>query len=78
MGLWPTRGNENRRCRPREGGDPLLVRNTMDSRFRGNDVSFGGVIMGLWPTRGNENQRRRPRESGGPSFACDGFPLSRE
>jgi len=25
MGLWPTRGNENHRCRPRESGDPLPV-----------------------------------------------------
>jgi hypothetical protein len=25
MGLWPTRGNENLRCRPRESGDPLSV-----------------------------------------------------
>jgi len=27
------------RRRPRESGGPLLVRNTMDSRFRGNDVN---------------------------------------
>ena len=26
MGLWPTRGNKNRRCRPRESGDPLPAR----------------------------------------------------
>jgi len=25
MGHWPTRGNENRRRRPRESGDPLSV-----------------------------------------------------
>ena len=25
MGLRPTRDNENRRCRPRESGDPLSV-----------------------------------------------------
>jgi hypothetical protein len=38
MGLWPTRANENRRPRrPRESGGPLLVRNTMDYRLRGND-----------------------------------------
>ena len=27
------------RRHPRESGGPLLVRNTMDSRFRGNDVN---------------------------------------
>jgi len=42
MGLWPTRSNENQR-RPRESGDPFSVRNTMDSRLRGNDVVFGGA-----------------------------------
>jgi len=26
MGLWPTRGNENQRRRPRESGDPLSVK----------------------------------------------------
>jgi hypothetical protein len=29
---------------PLESGRPLLVRNTMDSRFRGNDVIFGGAV----------------------------------
>jgi hypothetical protein len=38
MGLWPTRGNENLRRRPRAGGDPSWVGRTMDSRFRGNDT----------------------------------------
>jgi hypothetical protein len=28
---------------PRESGGPLLVRNTMDSRIRGNDVIFKGL-----------------------------------
>ena len=42
MSLWPTRGNENQRCHPRESGGPLLVRNTMDSRGRGNEVFFRG------------------------------------
>ena len=44
MGFWPTRGNENQRCRPRESGDPLRVGSVMDSRFRGNGVH--GVIFG--------------------------------
>ena len=66
--------NENQR-RPREGGDPWWVGTKMDSRLRGNDVTFagmtspgvtfGGVSMGLWPTRGNENPRR-PRAGGDP------------
>jgi hypothetical protein len=38
----PPRGNENQRRHPRESGGPLLVRNTMDSRFPGNDVFFEG------------------------------------
>ena len=39
MGLRPTHRDENRRPRrPRESGDPCLV----DSRFRGNDVTFDG------------------------------------
>jgi len=37
MGLWPDRGNENQR-RPHESGDPSSVQ--MDSRLRGNDVTF--------------------------------------
>jgi hypothetical protein len=41
MGLRPIPRNENHmRRHPREGGGPLLVRNTMDSRFRGIDVIF--------------------------------------
>ena len=51
MGLRPTRANENPlRRRPREGGGPFSVWNTMDSRLRGNDdrgVIFGRVFMGL-------------------------------
>jgi hypothetical protein len=42
MSLWPTRGNENQHRHPRESGGPLLVRNTMDSRGRGNEVFFRG------------------------------------
>ena len=39
MGLRPTETDQNQlRCHPRESGGPLLVRSTMDSRFRGNDV----------------------------------------
>jgi hypothetical protein len=44
MGLRPARRNENHpRRHPRESGGPFSVRNTMDSRFRGNDVIFGGA-----------------------------------
>ncbi len=40
MGRWPLRTNENRLSRrPRESGGPLFVRDTMDSRLRGNDES---------------------------------------
>jgi hypothetical protein len=56
MGLQPTRANENHpRRHSRESGGPFSVRNTMDSRFRGNDVIFGRVSVGLWPTRVHEN-----------------------
>jgi hypothetical protein len=56
MGLQPTRANENHpRRHPRESGGPFSVRNTMDSRLRGNDVIFGGVSMDLRPTRVHEN-----------------------
>jgi hypothetical protein len=30
---------------PREGGGPCLVWNTMDSRFRGNDVATGSAVL---------------------------------
>jgi hypothetical protein len=44
MGLQPTRANENDpRRHPRESGGPFSVRNTMDSRLRGNDTE--GVIF---------------------------------
>ena len=63
MGLRSTHRDEShKRCRPRVSGDPRPV----DSRFRGNDVTFDEVIMGLRPARGNENPSRHPRASGGP------------
>ena len=41
MGLQPTRANENHpRRHPRESGGPFSVWNTVDSRLRGNDVTF--------------------------------------
>jgi hypothetical protein len=41
MGLRPRQSNEKHITRhPRECGGPSPVRNTMDSRFRGNDVTF--------------------------------------
>ena len=41
MGLRPTQRNEeHNRRRLRESGGPALVRETMDSRFRGNDADF--------------------------------------
>ena len=35
----------------------------MDSRFRGNDVTFNGALMGPQPTQGDENPspRRTPK-----------------
>jgi hypothetical protein len=45
MGLQPARANENHpRRHPSESGGPFSVRNTMDSRLRGNDAE--GVIFG--------------------------------
>ncbi len=47
MDLWPTRANENHtRRHPRESGGPFSVRDTMDSRLRGNDMTFGGAAGG--------------------------------
>jgi hypothetical protein len=46
MGLRSTRRDERyKRCRPRVSGDPRPV----DSRFRGNDVTFDGVKRGISP-----------------------------
>jgi hypothetical protein len=33
----------------------------LDSRFRGNDGTFDGVIMGLRPTPGNESRAEELR-----------------
>jgi len=45
MGLPPTRANENHPHRhPRESGGAFSVRNTRDSRLRGNDVIFGEAV----------------------------------
>ena len=64
MGLGPTHRAES--CqprRPRAGGDPRGV----DSRLRGNELTFDGVPMGQRPTHGNENPHcRRPRAGGDP------------
>jgi hypothetical protein len=66
MGLWPTQRNENHIPRhPRESGGPLLVRNTMDSRFSGNDVIFERAKreISLWffLPRFNPTQSEIPR-----------------
>jgi hypothetical protein len=67
MGLRPTYRNESQPfVTPRRGG--LGHQKELDSRFRGNDVTFDGVSMGPRPARGNENPHPcRPRETGGPS-----------
>jgi hypothetical protein len=68
MGLPPTRANENHPCRhPRESGGPFSIRNTMDSRLRGNDVIFGGAGV---------HRSKRPRAST-EKLAC-GVPGSRK
>jgi hypothetical protein len=52
---------------PRKRGSKS-VQKELDSRFRGNDVTFDGASMGLWPTQRDKNrQGRHPRVSGGPS-----------
>jgi hypothetical protein len=46
MGPQPTHRYETHPCcRPRESGDPRPV----DSRFRGNDVTFDGAQRGISP-----------------------------
>jgi hypothetical protein len=49
MGLAPTHSNESQPfVTPAQAA--AHVREELDSRFRGNDVTFDGVSMGLWPT----------------------------
>ena len=45
MGLRPTRGNENRSCRPRESGDPFLDHNgfPLTRELRTPGVIFRGA-----------------------------------
>jgi len=48
MGFRRTQRNESRLCRhPRESGGPSLDWNTMDSRFRGNDVILERAQRGI-------------------------------
>jgi len=62
MGPRPTRRNESHsRRHPRESGGHL---GKMDSRFRGNDVTFDGTKRGtsLWSDRiGPDKQDEIPR-----------------
>jgi hypothetical protein len=75
MGQRPTHRNESQDVTPAKAG--VHVREELDSRFRGNDLTFDAVSMGLRPTRGNGNPHPcRPRESGGPRRwipACAGM-----
>jgi hypothetical protein len=64
VGLQPTHRNESHRVRhPRESGGPC--RNKLDSRFRGNDVTFGGAQRGIslcafgWVGRSEQRIRAR-------------------
>ena len=54
MGLWPTRENENQRCRPRESGDPPSVQ--WIPAFSG--MTCTGVI--LRRAAGDEESRSGP------------------
>ena len=64
MSLRPTQRNENHnRRRPRENGGPSLVRETMDSRFRGNDVIFESAKRGILLCVGRPSPKRLVRDS---------------
>jgi len=68
MGLPPARANENHpRRHPGESGGPFSIRNTVDSRFRGKDVNFGGAGV---------HRSKRPRAST-EKLAC-GVPEARK
>jgi hypothetical protein len=58
MGHRPAHRTESQDVTPANAG--VHVREELDSRFRGNDVTFDGVFMGLRPTRGNQNHPRCP------------------
>jgi hypothetical protein len=47
--------------RPRESGGPLLVRNRMDSRCHGNDVSFESEARNLALRRADRRRKNRAR-----------------
>ena len=58
MGRRPNHKNESQDVTPAKAG--VHVREELDSRFRGNDVTLDGVSMGLWSTRGNQNHPSCP------------------
>jgi hypothetical protein len=62
MGLRPTRRNESQDVTPAKAG--VHVREELDSRFRGNDLTCDGVSMGLRLTRRNESQDVTPAKAG--------------
>ena len=66
MGRRPTHRNESQHLTSAKAG--VHVREELDSRFRGNDVTSDGVFMGLWPTRGHQNHPCCPEW--GHAMAC--------
>jgi hypothetical protein len=61
MGFRPTGRDEiYMRRHPRESGGPLLLRRTMDSRFRGNEVIFESDArnLGLNPSASADSGRQ--------------------
>ena len=65
MGLRPTQRHESQAVTPAQAG--VQVRKEVDSRFRGNDVTFDGVFMGLRPTQRHESQAVTPAQAGSGS-----------
>jgi hypothetical protein len=63
MGLRPTQRNESQDVTPAKAG--VHVRKELDSRFRGNDVTFDGakrgIMLCLRPDRRTMKQGKIPR-----------------
>ena len=61
MGQRPTHRNESQAVTPAKAG--VHVREEMDSRFRGNDVTFDGAKRGISLCRESVAKQRPERDS---------------
>ena len=75
MGLRPTPGDENQRCRLRESGDPLSVQ--WIPAFAGMTRFSGEFPWAFGPPEAMKISAVVPAKAG-THRQSDGFPLSRE